>query len=164
MLGVRMTPGNRTRLPGRRACGRRSAATAARSPAVRPDDLAAHAVGALARRLPSVDWAAVDDVVLGCANQAGEDNRNVARMAVLLAGLPVEVPGTHREPAVRLRAGRRGDRGPGRSRAGEADLVIAGGVESMTRAPLVHAQGRHGVVAHRRGVRHDASAGGSSTR
>src|SRR6185312_2864011 len=58
--------------------------------AVRPDDLAAHAVGALTRRLPSVDWGAVDDVVLGCANQAGEDNRNVARMAVLLAGLPVE--------------------------------------------------------------------------
>ena len=70
-------------------------------------------LGALTGRLPSVDWAAVDDVVLGCANQAGEDNRNVARMAALLAGLPVEVPGHHREPAVRLRPGRRRHRGPG---------------------------------------------------
>jgi len=104
--------------------------------AVRPDDLAAHAVGALTRRLPSVDWGAVDDVVLGCANQAGEDNRNVARMAVLLAGLPVEVPGTTVNrlcgsglDAVAIAA---------RSvRTGEADLVIAGGVESMTRAPMV---------------------------
>ena len=104
--------------------------------AVRPDDLAAHAVGALTRRLPSVDWAAVDDVVLGCANQAGEDNRNVARMAALLAGLPVEVPGTTVNRlcgsgldavAIAARA----------VRAGEADLVIAGGVESMTRAPHV---------------------------
>jgi acetyl-CoA C-acetyltransferase len=103
---------------------------------VRPDDLAAHAIGALTRRLPSVDWGAVDDVVLGCANQAGEDNRNVARMAVLLAGLPVEVPGTTVNRlcgsgldavAIAARA----------VRAGDADLVIAGGVESMTRAPLV---------------------------
>jgi 3-oxoadipyl-CoA thiolase len=103
---------------------------------VRPDDLAAHAVGALTRRLPSVDWAAVDDVVLGCANQAGEDNRNVARMAALLAGLPVEVPGTTVNrlcgsglDAVAIAARQ--------VRAGEADLVIAGGVESMTRAPMV---------------------------
>jgi acetyl-CoA C-acetyltransferase len=103
---------------------------------VRPDDLAAHAVGALTRRLPSVDWAAVDDVVLGCANQAGEDNRNVARMAVLLAGLPVEVPGTTVNrlcgsglDAVAIAART--------VRTGEADLVIAGGVESMTRAPMV---------------------------
>ena len=58
---------------------------------VRPDDLAGHVVKALVERLPSVDWGAVDDVVLGCANQAGEDNRNVARMAALLAGLPVQV-------------------------------------------------------------------------
>jgi 3-oxoadipyl-CoA thiolase len=103
---------------------------------VRTDDLAAHAVGALTRRLPSVEWAAVDDVVLGCANQAGEDNRNVARMAALLAGLPVEVPGTTVNRlcgsgldavAIAARA----------VRAGEADLVVAGGVESMTRAPLV---------------------------
>jgi 3-oxoadipyl-CoA thiolase len=103
---------------------------------VRTDDLAAHAVGALVKRLPSVDWAAVDDVVLGCANQAGEDNRNVARMAVLLAGLPVEVPGTTVNrlcgsglDAVAIAA--RAVRGD------EADLVIAGGVESMTRAPMV---------------------------
>jgi 3-oxoadipyl-CoA thiolase len=104
--------------------------------AVRPDDLAAHAVGALARRLPSVDWAAVDDVVLGCANGAGEDSRNVARMAVLLAGLPVDVPGTTVNrlcgsglDAVAIAART--------VRTGEADLVIAGGVESMTRAPMV---------------------------
>ncbi len=70
-------------------CAPRSAATAARWPPVRPDDLAAHVLRALTARLPSVDWAELDDVVLGCANQAGEDNRNVARMATLLADLPV---------------------------------------------------------------------------
>ena len=103
---------------------------------VRPDDLAAHAVGALTRKLASVDWAAVDDVVLGCTNQAGEDSRNVARMAVLLAGLPVDVPGTTVNrlcgsglDAVAIAART--------VRTGEADLVIAGGVESMTRAPMV---------------------------
>jgi acetyl-CoA C-acetyltransferase len=103
---------------------------------VRPDDLGAHVVGALTRRLPSVDWGAVDDVVLGCANQAGEDNRNIARMAVLLAGLPVAVPGTTVNrlcgsglDAVAIAARQ--------VRTGEADLVIAGGVESMTRAPMV---------------------------
>ena len=131
--------------------------------AVRPDDLAAHVLRALTGRLPSVDWAAVDDVVLGCANQAGEDNRNVARMAVLLAGLPVEVPGT----TVNRLCGSGLDAVAIAARAvrtGEADLVIAGGVESMTRAPFVHAQGRHGVVAHRRDVTTRRSAGGSSTR
>ena len=61
--------------------------------AVRPDDLAAHVLRALTQRLPSVDWAALDDVLVGCANQAGEDNRNVARMATLLAGLPIQAPG-----------------------------------------------------------------------
>ena len=79
------------RLPGHRdthPIGRYGGALAP----VRPDDLAAHVLGTLTAMLPSVDWAAVDDVVLGCANQAGEDNRNVARMAVLLAGLPVQVP------------------------------------------------------------------------
>jgi acetyl-CoA C-acetyltransferase len=103
---------------------------------VRTDDLAAHAVAALTRRLPSVDWAAVDDVVLGCANQAGEDNRNVARMAVLLAGLPVDVPGT----TVNRLCGSGLDAVAIAARAvrtGEADLVVAGGVESMTRAPMV---------------------------
>ena len=103
---------------------------------VRPDDLAAHTIGALTRRLPSVDWAAVDDVVLGCVNQAGEDNRNVARMAALLAGLPVEVPGT----TVNRLCGSSLDALAIAARAvrcGEADLVVAGGVESMTRAPMV---------------------------
>ena len=135
-------------------CAPRSAATAARSPPSARTTWPRTWSRALAGRLPSVDWAAVDDVVLGCANQAGEDNRNVARMAVLLAGLPVEVPGT----TVNRLCGSGLDAVAIAARAvrtGEADLVIAGGVESMTRAPLVHAQGRHGVVAHRRGVRHD---------
>jgi acetyl-CoA acetyltransferase family protein len=103
---------------------------------VRPDDLAAHAIGALTRRLSSVDWAAVDDVVLGCANQAGEDNRDVARMAALLAGLPVEVPGTtvNRLCGSGLDAVAMAAR---TVRSGEADLVVAGGVEDMTRAPMV---------------------------
>ncbi|MEV6426132.1 3-oxoadipyl-CoA thiolase [Nocardia sp. NPDC051463] len=104
--------------------------------AVRPDDLAAHAITALTQRLPGVDWAAVDDVVLGCVNQAGEDNRNVARMAALLAGLPVEVPGVtvNRLCASGLDAVGYAARA---IRAGDANLVIAGGVESMTRAPYV---------------------------
>ncbi|MFC9963007.1 3-oxoadipyl-CoA thiolase [Nocardia ignorata] len=103
---------------------------------VRPDDLAAHVISALVRRLPAVDWAAVDDVVFGCANQAGEDNRNVARMAALLAGLPVSVPGVtvNRLCASGLDAVGYAARA---IRAGDADLVIAGGVESMTRAPCV---------------------------
>jgi len=103
---------------------------------VRPDDLAARVIGALATRHPGVDWAALDDVVLGCANQAGEDNRNVARMALLLAGLPADVPGitVNRLCASGLDAVVNAARAV---RAGEADLVIAGGVESMTRAPFV---------------------------
>ncbi|NKX85727.1 3-oxoadipyl-CoA thiolase [Nocardia coubleae] len=103
---------------------------------VRPDDLAAHVISALVQRLPAVDWAAVDDVVFGCANQAGEDNRNVARMAALLAGLPVGVPGVtvNRLCASGLDAVGYAARA---IRAGDADLVIAGGVESMTRAPYV---------------------------
>ena len=103
---------------------------------VRPDDLAGHVVRALVERLPSVDWGAVDDVVLGCANQAGEDNRNVARMATLLAGLPVEVPAS----TVNRLCGSGADAvatGARQIRAGEADLVVAGGVESMSRAPFV---------------------------
>jgi 3-oxoadipyl-CoA thiolase len=104
--------------------------------AVRPDDLAAHAIRALTERLPSVDWAAVDDVVLGCANQAGEDNRNVARMAGLLAGLPEGVSGStvNRLCGSGLDAVATAARA---IRAGEADLMIAGGVESMSRAPFV---------------------------
>ena len=104
--------------------------------AVRPDDLAAHVLRALADRLPSVDWAALDDVLLGCANQAGEDNRNVARMATLLAGLPIQVPGAtvNRLCGSSLDAVAIAARAV---RAGDADLVLAGGVESMTRAPFV---------------------------
>src|SRR5919202_4826687 len=103
---------------------------------VRPDDLAAHVLRALVERLPSVDWAAVDDVLLGCANQAGEDNRNVARMAALLAALPVEAPGStiNRLCGSGLDALGLAARAV---RAGDADLVVAGGVESMSRAPFV---------------------------
>ncbi|MGA3525177.1 3-oxoadipyl-CoA thiolase [Melissospora conviva] len=103
---------------------------------VRPDDLAAHVIRELAARHPSVDWSRVDDVVLGCANQAGEDNRNVARMAALLAGLPQEVPGS----TVNRLCGSGLDALATAARAivaGEADLVVAGGVESMSRAPFV---------------------------
>jgi acetyl-CoA acyltransferase len=101
---------------------------------VRPDDLAAHAIAELMRRYPSVDPAAIADVVLGCANQAGEDNRNVARMALLLAGLPHSVPG---ETINRLCAsGMSAVAAAARAaRVGEGDVFIAGGVESMTRAP-----------------------------
>jgi acetyl-CoA acyltransferase len=103
---------------------------------VRADDLGAVPLRALMERNPGVDWSAVDDIILGCANQAGEDNRNVARMSGLLAGLPVDVPGTTVNrlcgsgmDAVGLAA---------RSiKAGEAALMIAGGVESMSRAPFV---------------------------
>ncbi|WFE27395.1 3-oxoadipyl-CoA thiolase [Solwaraspora sp. WMMD791] len=104
--------------------------------AVRPDDLAAHVIRELVARHPSVDWAAVDDVVLGCANQAGEDNRNVARMAALLAGLPERTSGT----TVNRLCGSGLDAVAIAARAvvaGEADLVVAGGVESMSRAPFV---------------------------
>ena len=103
---------------------------------LRTDDLAAVPIRALMARNPGVDWTAVDDVLLGCANQAGEDNRNVARMAALLSGLPVAVPGATLNrlcgsgldalaTAARL------------IRSGEADLVVAGGVEGMSRAPFV---------------------------
>ena len=104
--------------------------------AIRTDDLAAIPIKALVARNSSVDWNALDDVVYGCANQAGEDNRNVARMALLLAGLPQEVPGD----TVNRLCGSSMDAVAIASRAiksGEADLVIAGGVESMSRAPFV---------------------------
>ena len=103
---------------------------------VRADDLAALPIKALAERNPGVDWAAVDDLVYGCANQAGEDNRNVGRMAALLAGLPVAVPANtvNRLCGSSLDAVGIGARA---IKAGEAALVIAGGVESMTRAPFV---------------------------
>jgi len=103
---------------------------------VRTDDLAAVPLRALVARNAGVDWAAVDDVILGCANQAGEDNRNVARMAALLAGLPVGVSGT----TVNRLCGSGMDAVLIAARqiaAGEAGLMIAGGVESMSRAPFV---------------------------
>ncbi len=103
---------------------------------VRADDLAAVPIAALMARNPSVDWAMVDDVILGCANQAGEDNRNVARMAGLLAGLPVQVPGStiNRLCASGMDAVGMAARA---IRAGDMDMAIAGGVESMSRAPFV---------------------------
>ncbi len=104
--------------------------------AVRTDDLAALPLKALMERNKEVDWGAVDDVVYGCANQAGEDNRNVGRMALLLAGLPKEVPAN----TVNRLCGSSLDAVGIAARAiksGEAELVIAGGVESMTRAPFV---------------------------
>jgi 3-oxoadipyl-CoA thiolase len=103
---------------------------------VRTDDLAAVPIRALLARNPGADWAELDEVVIGCANQAGEDNRNVARMALLLAGLPETVPGltVNRLCASGLNA--IGDAARA-IRCGEIELAIAGGVESMTRAPLV---------------------------
>src|ERR1700687_5646118 len=103
---------------------------------IRTDDLGAIPIRALVERNAALDWSAVDDVVYGCANQDGEDNRNIGRMALLLAGLPKEVPGTTTNRlcgssmdaiAIAARA----------IKSKEADLVIAGGVESMSRAPFV---------------------------
>ncbi len=104
--------------------------------AVRADDLGAVPLKALSERNGSVDWEAIDDVIFGCANQAGEDNRNVARMSLLLAGLPVAVPGT----TINRLCGSGMDAVIAAARAikaGEAELMIAGGVESMSRAPFV---------------------------
>jgi 3-oxoadipyl-CoA thiolase len=124
--------------------------------AVRPDDLAAHVLRALAAALPSVAWTELDDVVLGCANQAGEDNRNVARMAALLAELPIGTPGTTVNRlcgsgldavAIAARA----------VRSGDADLVVAGGVESMTRAPFVTPKA--GAAWSRTAESHDTTIG-----
>ncbi len=103
---------------------------------VRADDLGAVPLRALMERNPQVDWSAVDDVIFGCANQAGEDNRNVARMSLLLAGLPQEVPGS----TINRLCGSGMDALGTAARAiksGETGLMIAGGVESMTRAPFV---------------------------
>lgn len=103
---------------------------------VRADDLAAIPIAALIARNPNVDWSSLDDVIMGCANQAGEDNRNVARMAALLAGLPVDVPGStiNRLCASGMDAVGLAARG---IKAGDLDIAIAGGVESMSRAPFV---------------------------
>lgn len=103
---------------------------------IRADDLGAIPLKSLMERNASVDWEAVDDVIYGCANQAGEDNRNVARMSLLLAGLPLSVPGT----TINRLCGSGMDAVMTAARAikaGEADLIIAGGVESMSRAPFV---------------------------
>src|SRR5690349_10559858 len=107
---------------------------------VRPDDLAAKVIMELMRRHPELDPAEIADVVLGCANQAGEDNRNVARMALLLAGLPVTVPGetVNRLCASGMSAVANASRAV---KLGEGDFYIAGGVENMTRAPYVMSKG-----------------------
>src|SRR6185503_18578905 len=103
---------------------------------VRTDDLGAIPIKALMKRHPKIDWTALDDVIYGCANQAGEDNRNVGRMALLLAGLPDSVPGT----TINRLCGSSLDAAAIAARAiksGEMSLVVAGGVESMSRAPFV---------------------------
>ena len=123
---------------------------------VRADDLAAHPIRVLMARNAAVDWEMVDDVVLGCANQAGEDNRNVARMAALLAGLPVSVAGS----TVNRLCGSGLDAIASAARAvacGDADLVIAGGVESMSRAPFV--QGKATEAFARRAELFDTTIG-----
>src|SRR5271169_492501 len=103
---------------------------------LRTDDLAAIPIHALVQRNSGVDWRGVDDVLFGCANQAGEDNRNVARMALLLAGLSQEVPGA----TVNRLCGSSMEAVARAIKSGEAELVIAGGVESMSRAPFVMAK------------------------
>ena len=123
---------------------------------VRADDLAAHPLRALLERNPELDPAAIDEVILGCANQAGEDNRNVARMALLLAGLPVSVPGAtiNRLCGSGLDAVGTAARA---IRAGEAEIIIAGGVESMTRAPFV--MGKSAEAFGRSAEIHDTTIG-----
>src|SRR5205814_5926470 len=103
---------------------------------MRPDDLAAHAIAEVIRRHPAVDPSSIADVILGCANQAGEDNRNVARMALLLAGLPHTIPG---ETVNRLCAsGMSAVASAARSaKLGDGDLIVAGGVESIDRKSVV---------------------------
>ena len=123
---------------------------------VRADDLGAVPLAALMRRHRSVDWGAVDEVLFGCANQAGEDNRNVARMALLLAGLPESVPGG----TINRLCGSGMDALITAARAikaGEAELVIAGGVESMSRAPFVMPKAETAFSRH--GEMHDTTIG-----
>ncbi len=124
--------------------------------AVRTDDLAAIPIKALVERNKGTDWLALDDVILGCANQAGEDNRNVARMALLLAGLPESIPGC----TVNRLCGSGMDAIASGARAiasGEAELIIAGGVESMTRAPFV--MGKSGEAFARQAELYDTTIG-----
>jgi 3-oxoadipyl-CoA thiolase len=123
---------------------------------VRADDLGAVPIHALIQRNPSVDWQQIADVIYGCANQAGEDNRNVARMSALLAGLPVDVPGS----TVNRLCGSGMDAVGSAARAiraGDGDLYIAGGVESMTRAPFV--LGKAGAAFSRSAEIHDTTIG-----
>ena len=123
---------------------------------MRTDDLAAHPLRVLRERNASVDWAALDDCYFGCANQAGEDNRNVAHMATLLAGYPVEVPGA----TVNRLCGSGLDAVGTAARAirtGEAELMLAGGVESMTRAPFV--QGKAAEAFSRSAEIYDTTIG-----
>src|SRR5690349_19017554 len=119
----------------RTAAGRLGGALAT----VRPDDLAGYAIAALLKKAPKLDPARIDDVYLGCANQAGEDNRNVARMAALLAGLPASVPGAtvNRLCASGLQSIMDASRA---IKSGEGNVYLAGGAESMTRAPFVMAK------------------------
>ena len=123
---------------------------------VRTDDLAAHPLRVLKARHTALDWAAVDDCFMGCANQAGEDNRNVARMALLLAGLPDTIPAAtiNRLCGSGLDAVGSAARA---IRAGEADLILAGGVESMTRAPFVMAKANEAYA--RQTELHDSTIG-----
>ncbi|MBS3915415.1 MAG: acetyl-CoA C-acyltransferase [Bacteroidetes bacterium] len=114
---------------------------------VRPDDLAAHVIKGIMARNPTIDFSETDDVIFGAANQAGEDNRNVARMALLLAGLPVSVPGytVNRLCASGLQSIMNGAMAIG---SGQSDLILAGGSESMTRAPFVMAKAEAGFQRH----------------
>src|SRR5437870_2607418 len=123
---------------------------------MRTDDLAAVPLKALMKRHPNVDWSQLDDVYFGCANQAGEDNRNVARMALLLAGLPETIPGM---TVNRLCASGLNAVGAAAAaiRAGEIDFAIAGGVESMSRAPFV--MGKASEAFQRRNEIHDTTIG-----
>ena len=120
---------------------------------IRADDLAAHPVKALMARNSTTDWDALDEVILGATNQAGEDNRNLARMVVLLAGLPISVAGQtiNRLCASGMDAVIAGARA---IQTGEADFIIAGGAESMSRA-YGDAKSRYGVFAERRGFRYN---------
>ena len=122
--------------------------------AVRPDDLAAVVLRELMRRNARVDPKAIDDVIMGCANQAGEDNRNVARMSALLAGLPVDVPGA----TLNRLCGSGLDAVASAARAircGEGDLLLAGGVESMSRAPYVLSKSADRLCTRCAAPRHD---------
>ncbi|MES2756047.1 MAG: 3-oxoadipyl-CoA thiolase [Pseudomonadota bacterium] len=123
---------------------------------IRADDLGALPLRELMRRNPGVDWSAVDDVIYGCANQAGEDNRNVARMSALLAGLPQDVPGS----TINRLCGSGMDAVGSAARAirsGDCSLMIAGGVESMTRAPFV--MGKADAAFSRQAAIHDTTIG-----